>query len=109
MIWKNERSQTGEQSQGQEKDSGVAGRRYCLFGRGVASGYHEKQLQVKACDWPQGDDQEVQAGLGTLRNWKLNQEGENREEVCVDVVERELHKHGPGPTKTHTHAKREQT
>lgn len=58
-----------------------------MVSKGFARGYHEKELQVQACDWPQSDNKEVQAGLGTLRNWKLKQEGEDSQEVCVDVVE----------------------
>lgn len=69
--------------------------------RGVARDYHEKKLQVQACDWPQRDDREVKAGQGTLRNWELKQEGEDSQQICVDVVERELHKHSTGPMKTH--------
>lgn len=79
------------------------GKGFSRYGSGVARGYHEKKLQVQACDWPQSDDKEVKAGLGTLRNWKLKQEGEDGQEVCVDVVERELHKHSTGPTNTQTH------
>lgn len=69
--------------------------------REVARSYREKELQVQACDWPQSDDNEVKTGLGTLGNRELKQEGEDSQLVCVDVVERELHKHSTGPVNTH--------
>lgn len=69
----------------------------------VVRGYHEEELQVQACDRPQRDDKKVKAGLGSLRDWKLKQEGEDSQEICVDVVERELHKHRTGPVNAHTH------
>lgn len=64
--------------------------------------HHQEELQIQACDWPQGDDAEVQAGLSALRDRKLKQEGEDGEQVCVDVVEREVQRHGSSPGKTHT-------
>lgn len=70
--------------------------------RRVARGYHEKELQIQACDWPQTDDKEIETGLGTLRDWELKQEGEDGQEFCVDVVERELHKHSTSPGNTRT-------
>ena len=48
---------------------------------------------------------EVKTGLGTLGNWELKEEGEDGEEVCVDVVERELHKHSTGPVNTQINTK----
>jgi len=73
-----------------------------MVGNMCSMGYHEKELQIQACDWPQSDDEEVKAGLSTLRNRKLDEEGENSHEVGVDVVERELHEHSTGPMETHT-------
>lgn len=71
-------------------------------GQNCRCSYHEKELQVQACDWPHRDDKEVHAGLGTLRNRKLKQEGKDSQEICVDVVQREFHKHSAAPTTKHT-------
>lgn len=68
----------------------------------VSRCYHKKELQVQACDWPQAGGEKVEAGLGTLRNRELKEEGENCQEVGVDVVKGELHIHSTGPTHTHT-------
>lgn len=63
--------------------------------------YREKQLQIQAPEWPQGDDVELHAGQSPIRNGKLHQEGEDRQEIRVDVVQRELHKHRTTPRNTH--------
>lgn len=65
--------------------------------------YREKELQIQACEWPQCDDVEVHAGQSAIGDWKLDEEGEDGQEVCVDVVQRELHNHSTSPVNTRKH------
>lgn len=66
--------------------------------------YREKELQIQASEWPQGDDAEVHTGQSAIRDWKLDEEGEDGQEICVDVVQRELHRHSAVPANTQKHA-----
>lgn len=93
-----------QEVKGLEEEEGAGRRERSTWGRAEET-HHQEELQIQACDWPQGDDAEVQAGLSALRDRKLKEEGEDGEEVGVDVVEREVQRHGssPGETRTHTH------
>lgn len=62
-------------------------------------GYREEQLHVQPSDWPEGHDVQLEAVLSPIRNRELEQEGENSQQVGVDVVEGELQGDGEGSAK----------
>lgn len=69
--------------------------------QGVRS-YRQKELQVNACDWPKSKEIKLKAGLSTLRNWEPKQEGDDSQQICVDVVEGELHENRTSSVNTNS-------
>lgn len=63
--------------------------------------YREEQGEVHATlEGLQAAGLQVNTGLSVLRDGELQQEGEDGQQICVCVIERELHKHSPRPGKT---------
>lgn len=66
--------------------------------------YREEQREVHATlEGLQAAGLQVNAGLRALGDGELQQEGEDGQQVCVCIIERELHEQSPRPGKT-THA-----
>lgn len=66
----------------------------------VIDGYREEKGEVHATlDCLKAAGLQVKAGLSALRDGKLQQEGEDGQQVCVCVVERELHEQSLRPEK----------
>lgn len=70
-----------------------------LAPQGSCPGYRKEQLHVQPFDWPEGHNVQLEAVLSTIRNRELEQEGEDSQQVGVNIVEGELQDHSMGSAK----------